>query len=339
MNKIWILSLFLISSVFACKAENEFESPKDLIVLGKAVDRVLPQSKRIKLSDDEAENLHSAVRKYRASVSSDDENTSSIPCKEIDDYCARITATYNKAWFPSAESASLCKICEKRKKVYSNIDTRNKNDETALMIAARRGEIEAVQALLAADADKDAREKDGSTALIIAIRWGETEAVQALLAAGADQNACEEGDYTPLMIAAGIGKVDIMQALLAAGADQNAFVNRDYKIDMMPAGLSQEELLQALMASYLAHRAWGDPIDVMKENVANAIRALLANKEASSNKCGCTALMLAVWNFRTELVQLLLAAGADKDACAKDGYTALMIAKRLSHSEIVKLLE
>jgi uncharacterized protein len=60
----------------------------------------------------------------------------------------------------------------------------------------------------------------GMTALLLAARQGELESVKALLDSGADINQAGAGDHTtPLLIAAINGRFDLAQYLLAHGAD------------------------------------------------------------------------------------------------------------------------
>jgi len=57
-----------------------------------------------------------------------------------------------------------------------------------------------------------------------------------------------------------------------------------------------------------------------------------------NNYTVCTALMAASFNGHTEVVSLLLKAGADVNAKNNDGETALMLASAFGHTEIVSLL-
>ncbi len=110
-----------------------------------------------------------------------------------------------------------------------------------LFDAAYRGDLGAVEALLAAGADPNDR-MDGYPVLQIAVRGGSIDVVETLLAAGADVNAfgewvpgccqeldtalhqavrylivCTEGDEHCLE-----SRTDIIQVLIASGADTNA---------------------------------------------------------------------------------------------------------------------
>lgn len=152
---------------------------------------------------------------------------------------------------------------------------------TALMYAAERGHAAIVKTLVSAGAEVNVKDAEGRTALMLATSSSHTETVQALLAAGAAVNAGDRHEMTALIIAAQLGHTDIVQALLAAGADVHA-------------------------------------------------------KEGFN---GGTALMWAVGNDHTAVVKALLDAGADLNAKDHDGTTALRIASERGRSEIVQLLK
>ena len=92
--------------------------------------------------------------------------------------------------------------------------------------AAKRGDLEQLQALLAADSTLlGARDRDGSTALHCAV-WKDQRAVVAfLLEAGADVNAHSNNDHwgtTPLHAAAHANRTALLRLLIDAGADLQA---------------------------------------------------------------------------------------------------------------------
>lgn len=65
--------------------------------------------------------------------------------------------------------------------------------ETAVMIAATHGSLEALETLIEAGADLDKEDKQGETALMKAVRKGHLSATRLLVEAGADLNRT---DYT-----------------------------------------------------------------------------------------------------------------------------------------------
>jgi ankyrin repeat protein len=94
------------------------------------------------------------------------------------------------------------------------------NGVTPLMIAARRGALDAMNALFDAGADPDRRDRRFDwTPLMHAVHKGQAKATEALLERGADPNLATEGRLTPLMMAAGDPDPRIVERLLAHGAN------------------------------------------------------------------------------------------------------------------------
>lgn len=91
-----------------------------------------------------------------------------------------------------------------------------------LHVAARNGQDEAMQMLLAAGADVNAKSDNGLTALLEAASHGHVETARTLLAAGAEVDATEDARCTSLHFAAERGDETMARLLLDAGADPNA---------------------------------------------------------------------------------------------------------------------
>ena len=151
--------------------------------------------------------------------------------------------------------------------------------------------------------------------LIQSSKFGNKETVEKLLKEGADVNAKNSEGYTALELASRNGHTEIVSMLLEKGADVNAKTN--------------EGITALIRASEKGHT----------ETVAR-----LLEKGADVNakdSDGWTALMWASRNGHTETVTILLEEGADVNA--KDNYflgsTALDIAIKKEHPEIVKLLK
>jgi ankyrin repeat protein len=100
-----------------------------------------------------------------------------------------------------------------------NVEARNAQDESPLMLAAIKGNIEAVKALIARDADVN---KPGWTALHYAASGATPEharIIALLLENHAYIDAASPNGTTPLMMAAHYGTVAAVKLLLDAGAD------------------------------------------------------------------------------------------------------------------------
>ena len=89
-----------------------------------------------------------------------------------------------------------------------------------LWIAANKGNLSYVKALLDCGADPNAANNNGVTPLFIAAQEGHLDVVKALLAhEKTDPNAAMNNGATPLFMAAQKGHLEIVKALLEAGAE------------------------------------------------------------------------------------------------------------------------
>ncbi len=98
----------------------------------------------------------------------------------------------------------------------TQVDVRNLDDETPLMMAALKGHVALVRQLLARKADVN---KTGWTPLHYAATGGNVEVVRLLLDAHAYIDAESPNGTTPLMMASRYGSEDAVKLLLEAGAD------------------------------------------------------------------------------------------------------------------------
>lgn len=159
--------------------------------------------------------------------------------------------------------------------------------------AARRGDRDAVRALLKEGRDVNAAEGDGTTALHWAARAGDLELAEMLLYAGANVKATTRlGGFTPLLMAAEMGRTALIGPLVKAGAD--------------PKATSANGTTPLMMAAY--------------SGKADAVKALLdhgAEADAKENARGETALMFAAAMNRVEAMNALITGGADVKAATK----------------------
>ncbi|MGQ3053883.1 MAG: ankyrin repeat domain-containing protein [Roseateles sp.] len=101
----------------------------------------------------------------------------------------------------------------------TRVDEANAEGETPLMIAAIRGALPAVQALVKRGA---AVNRAGWTPLHYACSGPDNGVAAFLIAQGAELNARSENGTTPLMMAARYGNSDLVPLLIKAGAEPRA---------------------------------------------------------------------------------------------------------------------
>jgi hypothetical protein len=191
-----------------------------------------------------------------------------------------------------------------------------------LIGAVNAGDLAALAGALAdaisRGADLEARDGDARTALMLATRANAAEAARLLIEAGADVNARDTIRDTPYLYAGAEGRDEILTMALAAGANLRD-TNRYGGTALIPA----------------CHH--GHP---------STVRILLATDIDIDhvNDLGWTALMETVilgdgGPIYVEILELLLAAGAEPDIPDRDGVTPLAHARALGFADLARLLE
>ena len=196
---------------------------------------------------------------------------------------------------------------------------------TPLSSAAAGGDTEGIRTLIVQSADVNLKDRDGNTALIWAAREGQLAAITALVRKGADPNLPGgRNDWTPLMHAIHKNQKDAVQALLDGGADPNAKTKPGFTALMMAAGYGNAEMVRALLnrgadpyaedssgVSALMLAVSGVP-DIDKFTLgqcqAGAVRALLEkapNLKLKGNFWGRLALRIARWGGCSEVAGLV----------------------------------
>ena len=154
-------------------------------------------------------------------------------------------------------------------------------------------------------------------ALIEAAKQGDTEGARKLLDEGVQVGTLDKGRLTPLMWAALKGHSELVDLLIGRGADVNAIAAAGVTVLLYTLYRVEEE-------------ASSDIVTTLLENGADP--------NAASYDGGGTPLMSAASRGRSDLLRLLLNAGADINAQRPGGYTALMIAARLGRLDAVQTL-
>ena len=175
---------------------------------------------------------------------------------------------------------------------------------TALLFAARSGDVESARLLLAAGADANDAGADGNPALVVAAHGGHGSLAALLRRAEADANAAPLG-YTALHAA-------VLRGTLR---------DRGVPNDDSGAGVP-------LVRALLAHGADPDPRLVK----GTPVRRWSHDFAFMDRWVGATPFWLAAHFLETEMMEVLADAGADPRARSRDGATPLMAAAGLGYN-------
>ena len=179
--------------------------------------------------------------------------------------------------------------------------------------------------MLARGADVDHANSLGETAIHHAVPNADHACLLTLLDAGADVDEETSDGWTALMIAARLGHPDALHLLLSRGA----------RCDARTVGGATALILAADGRSEPTR----DPS--FHGRIEAVLRQLVqagADPNAADN-AGCTALHGAARGFDAGRVKCLLELGADARVAARDGSTALAIARARNHRAMSETLQ
>ena len=186
----------------------------------------------------------------------------------------------------------------------ADVNAVNKKHATALMIACASSNKDAINVLLDAGADPNITDGMGNTCIQIAVGNGcSKDVLETIVNHGVDVNATNKKNVTALMIACEKGNANAINVLLNAGAHPN--------------------IIDANGNTCLHYAAYGDCIKDSLQTVINH------GAEVNATNAGyATAIMLACEKGNTDVINVLLNAGADPSIADADGDTWLHQAVR-----------
>jgi ankyrin repeat protein len=226
---------------------------------------------------------------------------------------------------------------------------------TALIFAAREGELDCVQLLIKAGADVNQTSVDGSSALLVAVQNGNYAAGSYLLDHGANPNLANKKNWTPLYLTvknrnqettavpgpSADGALDFMKTLLDKGADPNVRIKAETEVHQGMTALWLKEagatpLLRAALSGdlagvklLLAHNA--DPlIPTFDHTTALMVASGVGWAEGTIHEYSPDQTL--------ELVKLLIDKGSDVKLANDHGITALHGAGYKGANKVVELL-
>ncbi len=186
-----------------------------------------------------------------------------------------------------------------------------------LVEAAERGDLPALRKLLDEGTPVDQRDARRRTALLAATHANQVEAARELVRRGADVNAQDEIQDSPFLYAGAEGRLEILR-LLAPKADFTR-VNRYGGSALIPA----------------AHHGHVETVRTLLKETAVPVDHV--------NRLGWTALLEAILlgdggAAHTEIVRLLLEAGANPNGADGQGVRPLAHAEQRGFARIAQLL-
>ncbi|ETV76764.1 hypothetical protein, variant [Aphanomyces astaci] len=201
--------------------------------------------------------------------------------------------------------------------VVDNINLKSKEENTALMIACRRGNVDAVNLVLALPTvDVHLQGRKGCTALGLAAMHGRTDIVHALLGypdIALSMNAVSPGGSTPLFNACKNGHQDIAKLFLA-----HPSINLHADVDQSPLYIAASQGRTQIVELLLQRACY--PVNQPSRNYAY------------------TALHGAARGGYINVVKLLLdQPGIDINFLNDDGQTAFHEAAKEGHDGIIEL--
>jgi len=189
---------------------------------------------------------------------------------------------------------------------------------------------------------RDPLSMGGNTALLFAARDGQMEAVKTLVAAGADVNASSDSDNMPPMTQAIVtGHLDIAKYLLDHGANPN-IVTKASKITALWAVIDSRYAQKEWYPPPTTDQEKTNHLDLMNQLIDRGanVNARLGSRpwyrgfgnSSSPDQEGSTPFWRAALALDIPAMKLLLSRGADPEIATIHGSTALEAVAGMNHS-------
>ncbi len=185
--------------------------------------------------------------------------------------------------------------------------------------AAHRGDLGALDRLVAGGADPNQREGRGRTAAHVAAHARQREALRLLARAGADLNLLENDRYDAVTIAAVANDEETLRLLLSLGASAKLVTSRYFGTALIAAAhLGHDTVVKQLIDA-------GAPLDhVNNLHWTAVIEAIVLGDGGARHQ---------------ETLRRLIGAGANLQLTDRQGQTPLQLARSRGYREMVRMLE
>jgi ankyrin repeat protein len=243
----------------------------------------------------------------------------------------------------SKNHIELCKILLDKK---ADTEVRDKHLEYPLGIAARYGNVEIFNLLIAAGAKVDlkAEDSEGRTLLHLASEGGDGEICKYLLEHGGDPNVKTSLGATPILYAAGAKDPSACRVLIEAGADINVRGKfyKDYRSFDTPIDCSlwanQTECFKMLAAAGAAYDCQKALHFAASRGDIELCKKMVEEGADINQRDNQSLLQIAVFYGHLDICLWLFDNGADLKQQSQGGDSLLHFAARGGHTDICSWL-
>lgn len=197
--------------------------------------------------------------------------------------------------------------------------TSSRGGFTALMFAARKGNLDIARVLVTAGAEVNDYSPEYGSSLVVAAANGHLQFALYLLEQGAVPNVADRWGFTPL-------HYSLWSGIVAIGMSRERIPSDEYWL---------RESIPELVKSLLVHGA--DPNARVGDGFPpfnyHRFDRTIAGDMPQLRQPGATAFLLAAASFDTNLMTLLVSHGADPKLATNEGITPLMVAAGMGRVE------
>lgn len=228
----------------------------------------------------------------------------------------------------------------------ADVNVRDEENDTALIVGSRNGHAEIVRFLMARGADLEAANNSRTTALSAASQGGHAEVVKLLLTSGANINAKNTAGWSALALACAGGHPDVVDLLLQGNADIKARTNEGDTALTLACSQGHTAIVKLLSdrgADVNSRDLDGGTalIRASRSGHGDVVKYLLSKGANITPRGGGyleRELVLSALQGEVKRVKFLLGRGAKGESATEVGDTALTLAAGLGHAEVVKAL-